>query len=260
MAREDLHFRLRIPEDLKKKIEAAAVANGQSMTAEMVGRLYQSFETPVSLPQDLLTRISTYADRQGRSANEEILRLLEREYPEQWTVDDRMEYLANLLSVLKAGTADPRIDQFIRDVQETVEGVVSGRVKGVTDRARRELADLWDNYQERLAESHQDSLYDDEEDEMSAKFGHTEKLAEPLPNPRKDSYLLMDFLPPDVLFQITNKLRKSDTKGAADILANLDANELSRWVEEDRLPMLERWRRIEELETPPAPGKDPFKD
>lgn len=43
MAREDLHFRLRIPEDLKAKIEGAAQSNRRSMTAEIIERLEASF-------------------------------------------------------------------------------------------------------------------------------------------------------------------------------------------------------------------------
>lgn len=43
MAREDLHFRLRIPENLKEKVSAAAVKNDRSMTAEIVDRLERSF-------------------------------------------------------------------------------------------------------------------------------------------------------------------------------------------------------------------------
>lgn len=42
MAREDLHFRLRIPEELKNRIEAIAEANGRSMTAEIIHRLETS--------------------------------------------------------------------------------------------------------------------------------------------------------------------------------------------------------------------------
>lgn len=44
MARDDLHFRLRIPETLKDLIEKAAAANNRSMTAEIVSRLDRSFE------------------------------------------------------------------------------------------------------------------------------------------------------------------------------------------------------------------------
>lgn len=43
MSREDLHFRLRIPEDLKKKVKEAADKNHRSMTAEIVARLKESF-------------------------------------------------------------------------------------------------------------------------------------------------------------------------------------------------------------------------
>ncbi|MDW9726342.1 Arc family DNA-binding protein [Sinorhizobium meliloti] len=39
MAREDLHFRLRIPEGLKRQIEANAKANNRSMTGEIIARL-----------------------------------------------------------------------------------------------------------------------------------------------------------------------------------------------------------------------------
>ncbi len=42
MAREDLHFRLRIPEELKKRIEAYAGLNNRSMTAEIISRLEDS--------------------------------------------------------------------------------------------------------------------------------------------------------------------------------------------------------------------------
>ena len=43
MAREDPHFRLRIPEDLKSKVDEAAARNDRSMTAEIVDRLEFSF-------------------------------------------------------------------------------------------------------------------------------------------------------------------------------------------------------------------------
>lgn len=47
MAREDLHFRLRIPEELKHRIEKAAAGSHRSMTAEIVARLENSFANDV---------------------------------------------------------------------------------------------------------------------------------------------------------------------------------------------------------------------
>lgn len=44
MARDDLHFRLRIPEALKAQIEQAAASNNRSLTAEIISRLERSFE------------------------------------------------------------------------------------------------------------------------------------------------------------------------------------------------------------------------
>lgn len=45
MARDDLHFRLRIPEALKARIEQSADANRRSMTAEIVARLEESLDS-----------------------------------------------------------------------------------------------------------------------------------------------------------------------------------------------------------------------
>jgi hypothetical protein len=134
------------------------------------------------------------------------------------------------------------------------------KVKGVTDQARIQLSHLWDRYQERLADDAQETSLDEEEQEMLNQFGHTEKLAEPLPDPRRDSYLLMDFLPPSVLAAITTRLRKADTVGAATILAELDRDELSRWFEEERLPLWEKEKARAARDAdqfPPADG-DPF--
>lgn len=44
MARDDLHFRLRIPEELKARIEKSAAENNRSITAEIVSRLERSFD------------------------------------------------------------------------------------------------------------------------------------------------------------------------------------------------------------------------
>lgn len=44
MARTDPQINLRVPADLKKKIELIAVENSRSINAEVVQRLEQSFE------------------------------------------------------------------------------------------------------------------------------------------------------------------------------------------------------------------------
>jgi vacuolar-type H+-ATPase subunit E/Vma4 len=49
MAREDLHFRLRLPQEIKDRIEESAEANRRSITAEIIARLVQSLESDMTL-------------------------------------------------------------------------------------------------------------------------------------------------------------------------------------------------------------------
>lgn len=74
MSRDDLHFRLRIPGDLKVQIEAAADANRRSMTAEIVARLQESFSAE-SLPTPEVLRDLI------REAVEEALSARDRKSP-----------------------------------------------------------------------------------------------------------------------------------------------------------------------------------
>jgi len=46
MSREDAHFRLRIPEDLRERVRAAADDNGRSMTAEIIQALEEAYPAP----------------------------------------------------------------------------------------------------------------------------------------------------------------------------------------------------------------------
>lgn len=64
MAREDPHFRLRIPERLKNQVERAASENHRSITAEIVARLERSFMTLQELEKaDLAEEIRALRQR-----------------------------------------------------------------------------------------------------------------------------------------------------------------------------------------------------
>lgn len=96
MAREDLHFRLRIPEELKNAIEVAAEKNRRSMTAEMVDRLYDSFgemfESQIDIFGDRAKSTKT-SDVTG-SLEEELKRNTER----QEQIAERLEAAAEIIS------------------------------------------------------------------------------------------------------------------------------------------------------------------
>jgi hypothetical protein len=68
MARDDLHFRLRIPEDLKLRVEKAAKDNHRSMTAEIVAALEEKFPPPLERDEGWLFHfLLTLEDREARS-------------------------------------------------------------------------------------------------------------------------------------------------------------------------------------------------
>jgi len=58
MARTDPQFNLRLPQDLKERIEFSAAASGRSATAEIVFRLEESFKEHPDL-REMIKRIES---------------------------------------------------------------------------------------------------------------------------------------------------------------------------------------------------------
>ncbi|MCT4654231.1 MAG: Arc family DNA-binding protein [Cohaesibacter sp.] len=109
MSRDDLHFRLRIPEDLKKQVEEAAEKHQRSMTAEINARLRVTFD------QDhFMTHCSDYEDDDGHTQmtnaflrHEDLLSECDGEvtYDALASRIDALE--ANLLAAYKGEPRDP---------------------------------------------------------------------------------------------------------------------------------------------------------
>lgn len=140
------------------------------------------------LPDGLRDRVKSYAERRGTSINSEIVRVLEREFPEQWQYSDRLQGLGMAVSILAAAKDDPQINEFIDAFKETIEGIVSGRVIGVPDETRESVLNMWRTYQEREAEEEYDEAqteYDEEESQALERIGRPEKYAVPLILPKK---------------------------------------------------------------------------
>lgn len=149
------------------------------MTGKRPGRGADQF--PLRLPDGLRERIKMYADYKGRSMNAEILRVLEREFPEPWEMGGRVSKLMAMLEMLKAGASnDTNIEKFTGTVEETVEGIISGRVRGVDDEARKNIEHEWIRYQEDLVQyDHYNMSLDDVETRSLELTGKTEKFVWP---------------------------------------------------------------------------------
>lgn len=219
------------------------------------------------LPDGLRDRIKAYAERQGTSINSEIVRVLEREFPQQWPVDDRLDELAQMLDVLRGGVSDPRIDGFISKFRETVDGIVSGRVTGVDAETRESVRELWSMYRMRASEAeheaYQDADYTEEEFESLELTGNPEKYAVPppkRPNPMGDSFYLMDILPRGPLSEIAERLSSGDTEGAAQIMRSIPKSEIEDRLKFHALSKFEQDRlRDDPNSGAPEENYDPFK-
>lgn len=133
-------------------------------------------------PPGLRDRIKAYADKYGRSMNTEIIRVLEREYPEPWPINSRILDLLAMMDSLKAATADEAVDRLSLEVRETLEGIASGRVRGIDEVKRsevRETLERWYKEETRDQEIIQTWDLDDEETEMLERTGSTQKYVDP---------------------------------------------------------------------------------
>lgn len=164
---------------------------GMSDKDKFPSELAERFQ--VRLPPGLRDRIKAYAERHGRSMNTEIVRVLENEFPEPFQIGDRLNELASLMSVLAAGASDTRIDQALASIEETVEGIVSGRVSDVDLETRERVEQLWRAYRERRGEEEYEAIkdaqptYDLEEIRAIELTGRSQKFAT-APARRKDFY------------------------------------------------------------------------
>jgi hypothetical protein len=131
-------------------------------------------------PDGLRDRIKAYAEAHGRSMNAEIVRVLEREYPAPWSVYDRIDALLEITTALHRGAGfDEGIEKLVKSVQDTVEGILSGRVRDVDDEARDIIAERYDQYRTDINQMQLSFDYDEEELEQINRDGTTAKFVDP---------------------------------------------------------------------------------
>jgi hypothetical protein len=215
-------------------------------------------------PPGLRDRIKAYAERQGTSINTEIINILEREFPEQWPLGRRLQGLAETLSVLAAGEADPRVQNFLSDFEETVTGIITGRVTGVDGETRDAIEEMWEDYRAREQEAAEDAyepVYNEEEERALGIVGRPEKYAEPPPekaDPRSDVSYLMDVLPRYDLAEFTKRLSQADIEGAKAVLDNIPKDKLEKQIKLANMSLLDRLQM--EMEAKGESIGDPFED
>lgn len=116
--------------------------------------------------------------------NAEIVRVLEREYPEPWPAETRFRELIGMIAVLKKGEAsDQNVEHLFSELKETIEGIITGRVRGIDTEARAKIADMYrymrDRYEEEEMESFGVDHFDPEEFNAYEFTGELQKFSDP---------------------------------------------------------------------------------
>uniref|UniRef100_UPI003BA87D81 Arc family DNA-binding protein n=1 Tax=Stappia sp. TaxID=1870903 RepID=UPI003BA87D81 len=136
-------------------------------------------QVSLRLPPGLRDRIKAYAERHGRSMNTEIVRILESEFPEPWSIVRRMEELLRLLTVLKEGATNDMVGRVVIEIDDTIKGIINGRVKGISDEERSRISQIYSEFEERDFKEYSKELSserDPEEIEMANRTGHPFKF------------------------------------------------------------------------------------
>lgn len=132
------------------------------------------------LPEGLRDRIKAYAAYQGRSMNEEIVRILEREFPEPVTASSSVYGLLEMVKMIAAGAPfDENVAKLSDGIEELIEGIYSGRVEGLEPAARKEIEDMWTRYHEDLVKYGDGVEYDEVETRALELTGKTSKFVWP---------------------------------------------------------------------------------
>lgn len=134
----------------------------------------------VRLPAGLRDRIKAYAERHGRSMNTEIVRVLENEFPEPWPLEERVGDLLDMLALLKGGVTNEAVGRFVDEVDETVRGMLTGRVQGLDEEQKIAVGRLFSELDLKRAENwNYDKDLDEEERRSLDVTGKTQKFTHP---------------------------------------------------------------------------------
>lgn len=132
------------------------------------------------LPPGLRDRIKAYAERHGRSMNTEIVRILEREFPEPWSLERRIAHLISVVQVLKGGANNENVGRLVDELEETIQRMADGHVKGVDPELQHNIRwRLEDLYVEKSKYPEDSGETDPEEYEEMNRSGSTAKFIDP---------------------------------------------------------------------------------
>lgn len=93
----------------------------------------------VRLPDGLRDRIKAHAEKNGRSMNAEIVRVLEKEFPEPASLSEQIERLILLANAFGSLTNFENASLLEEELYTTLLNVCSGKTPGLSEEERQRV-------------------------------------------------------------------------------------------------------------------------
>ncbi|SHF60065.1 Arc-like DNA binding domain-containing protein [Kaistia soli DSM 19436] len=118
---------------------------------------YEQFQ--LRLPPGMRDRIKAKAERAGMSMNEAVVWCLEHFFPAPKTLDEKLEELATMAALLKAGGEPSRgVDRLIDEISGVVDKIYEGKIATPPD-FRANVSEQLERWQEERMEIAQEDAY-----------------------------------------------------------------------------------------------------
>lgn len=102
--------------------------------------------------------------------NAEIVRVLEKEFPEPWPLNARIQHLIDLLQAIrKVRGYEQAIDVLTDEILETAEGIATGRVPELDEEARSKVRESLEDWKQARAEDEEERSHWHERDDEDGK-------------------------------------------------------------------------------------------
>ena len=126
----------------------------------------------VRLPEGMRERIKAKADRAGMSMNEAIVYCLEQFFPAPKTMEERLNDLAQMVSILKGDNTYQGVEKLVDEVQKTIEDIYFQDIKTAPN-FEKAVSDRYEQWEEWEAERVNDEAYNPFDDDNYPDIGGT---------------------------------------------------------------------------------------
>lgn len=102
----------------------------------------------IRLPDGMRERIKGSAALRGKSMNDVIVQILEREFPPPLTLPEKIGQLLDLVYALRPGAKYEVVDHLVEELRKTMDAIRDGRLEIDDEKVRNEIIWRFEKFEE----------------------------------------------------------------------------------------------------------------